>query len=301
MFETRKIQVGMDNSIAPAFSDRPIRSRGRFFRLRIAGLSLVAFSFVSSSIAAASDCVKAPKACGCSITSSGVYTLEQDLAFSGVGDCLSIKAKNVVLNLNGFNITGPGEKSTGSAVHVRNVENVWVEGQGSASQPSIIRGWKYGIEDDGNQVLIKNVSTIGNSSAGIYVFKATNSEIVDFESSNNSGYGVWLSSGSGNRVGSGTTSSNVSDGVFVGCVGNGAGVCASAGGNATSNTLYNLTSTNNGGGGIRVQFNSNFNQIGDCVTSGNTNYDLIDRHTGSTCGRNLWFANIGTKNEACIQ
>ena len=285
--------------LQPSFA-KLIVALGRAVRLWLAAWLLLASLFASSSMASAEDCVKALKACGCSITSTGIYTLQQDLVFSSAGDCISIGAKNVVLNLDGFSITGPGETSTGAGVHVRNSKNVWVEGQSKASQRSTISGWKYGIENDGNEVLIENVSATANTKAGFYFYKASDGELISFEASHNSGFGVWLSSGSNDRVGNGMTSANGLDGVFLGCVGNGAGACASTGGDATSNTLFNLTSTSNGGGGITVQFNSNFDQIGNCFASGNTGFDLIDRHPNGTCGHDLWFVNTGTANETCI-
>ncbi len=253
---------------------------------------------------AALVCSKTVRNCGCSINSAGVYTVAQDLSFAaGGGDCLSINAKNVVLNLNGHNITGPGKSSNAAGVHVRKVATVTVEGQGTASQHAILSGWYYGIENDGNAVLIQNVDVTGNNAAGVFFFKAGNSELVNFNASNNSGYGVWLRAGSNIQIGSGTTSANQSDGVFLGCVGNGKGGCLGGGGKANSNYVYGVTTTNNGGGGITVQFNSDFNQIGTCTASGNTGSDLIDRNPGANnCAHDLWYANTaGSVNKSCIQ
>ena len=209
----------------------------------------------------------------------------------------------MVLNLDGNTITGPGSGSTGAGIHIKNATSVFLEGQGAASQASNISGWKYGIENDGNDVLIENVFTTGNAKAGIYFFKGNNGQVVNFNSSSNSGYGVWLSSGGNNQVGNGTTSTNALDGVFVGCVGSGSGTCASGGGNAKSNSIYGIESDNNGAGGITVQFNSDFNQIGKCTASGNSTFDLYDRHSGANnCAHDLWFANTPvTVNKSCVQ
>jgi hypothetical protein len=256
----------------------------------------------SAALAAVNVCSKTINSCGCSITSTGVYTVAQNLTLVSGSDCISIGAKNVVLNLNGNLITGPGSGSNGAGIHIKKATSVWVEGQGTASQPSTISGWKYGIENDGNDILIENVSTSGNSKAGVYFFKGSGSQLVNFNSSSNSGYGVWLSSGMNNQVGTGTTSLNGLDGVFVGCIGTGSGTCASRGGNAKSNSIYNLTANSNGAGGVTIQFNSDFNQIGKCTASDNANGDLIDKHRGNGCGRDLWFANNGAVvNKACVQ
>ena len=255
-----------------------------------------------SASAAVNVCSKTISSCGCSIKSAGVYTVSGALTLASNSDCISIGTKNVVLNLNGNTITGPGNGSTGSAVHVKNASSVWIEGQGNSSSQAIISGWKYGIENDGNDVLIENVSTTGNAKAGIYFFKANDSQVVNFNSSANAGYGVWLSSGGNDQVGIGTTSGNALDGVFIGCVGTGSGTCATGGGNAKSNSIFDVTANNNSGGGITVQFNSDFNQVGKCTASGNSTFDLSDKHGGASCAHNLWFANTaGTVNKACVQ
>ncbi len=281
----------------------PIKSLAPLHALGLGGLAFVAILAMSSPAhsAAGNVCSLTVMACNCSITTAGVYTVGQDLSFVTGSDCISVGTKNVVLNLNGHSITGPGTGSTGAGVHLKNVTSVLVEGQGTASQPSILSGWKYGIENDGNDVVIENVVATGNNKAGIYFFTANDSQVVNFTASNNSGYGVWLSSGLNDQVGTGTTSLNSLDGIFVGCLGNGKGGCASTGGAAKSNTIYNMTSNTNGAGGITVQFNSDFNQIGKCAATGNTAGDLLDKHSGNGCGHDLWFANSGSVNKSCVQ
>jgi len=292
---------------ADQFNHESLTRRAHYGTLTIiaaTAFGILMIANVSVASAAVNVCSKTITACGCSITTAGVYTVEQDLTFApGVGDCIAIGAKNVALNLNGHNLTGPGKASTGAGIHLKKIVSVSIEGQGTASQPSIISAWKYGIENEGSDVLIENIDATSNATAGIYFFKANNSQVVNFNSSNNSGYGVWLSSGANNQVGTGTTTNNVLDGVFVGCVGNGSGGCASTGGNAKSNIIYNMTSNTNGDGGITIQFNSDFNQIGKCTASGNGTTDLIDSHSGANnCAHDLWFANSpGTVNKSCVQ
>lgn len=259
---------------------------------------IVTFSSIAS---AAPVCSKTVRNCGCVINSSGVYTLAQDLTFAAGGsDCVTINSKNVVLNLNGHNVTGSGQSSGAVGIHVKKVSTVTVEGQGTASQRAIISGWRYGIENDGNSVLVDNVDLAGNSGAGIFFFKASNSQLVNFNASNNPGFGIWLRSGGNVQIGSGTASLNNSDGVFIGCIGNGNGGCSGGGGKANSNYVYGVTANNNGGAGIMVQFNGDLNQIGSCTATGNTGNDLIDRN--NNCRRNLWYANhAGSVNRSCIQ
>jgi hypothetical protein len=282
-----------------------IKSRSRLSRIGATIFSLAALlSMTAPAMAAAINvCSKTINACGCSITTPGVYTVGQVLSLGAGSDCISIGTRNVVLNLNGNTITGPGGGSTGAGIHIKNATSIWIEGQGTAAQKSVISGWKYGIEDDGKDALIENVSANGNAKAGVFFFRAENGQLVNFTASNNAGYGVWLSSGGFNRVGSGVTSGNVLDGVFVGCIGTGKGTCASGGGNAKSNTIFGIEADNStAAGGITVQFNSDFNQIGSCTASGNFTFDLSDRHSGASCAHNLWFADtVGTVNKACVQ
>jgi len=286
-----------------------LRARNFFIRtietIARVSVALAVLVVTSHSIAsAAAVCSRTVRNCGCSINSAGVYTLAQDLTFAaGGGDCLTVNAKNVVLNLNGHNITGPGQASNGAGVHVKKVSTVTVEGQGTASQRAIVSGWRYGIENDGNAVLIENVDLTGNTGAGMFFFQAGSSELVNFNASNNSGFGVWLRAGSNIQIGSGTASLNNSDGIFIGCIGNGKGGCSGGGGKANSNYVYGVTATNNGGGGITVQFNGDFNQIGTCTASGNTGNDLVDRNPGANgCAHDLWYANhADSVNKSCIQ
>ena len=263
------------------------------------GISIVALASIAS---AAPVCSKTVRNCGCTINSAGVYTLAQDLTFAGGGgDCLTVNSKNVVLNLNGHNVTGPGQSSAADGIHVRKASTITIEGQGTASQRATISGWRYGIENNGNSVLIDNVDLTGNTGAGIFFFKATNSTLVNFNASNNPGFGIWLRSGANVQIGSGTASLNNSDGVFIGCIGNGKGGCSGGGGKANSNYVYGVTANNNAGAGIMVQFNGDFNQIGSCTATGNTNNDLVDRNSNG-CAHDLWYANTaGSVNKACIQ
>jgi len=290
---------------AQTFFGTPIKSLARFSRTGMLVWLLAPFLMLSYPVmVTAGVCSKTINSCGCSITATGVYTVAKPLSFGpGAVDCISIGAKNVVLNLDGNNLSGPGGNSTGSGIHIKNATSVWIEGQGTAASQSTISGWKYGIENDGKEVLIENISADSNATAGIFFFKATDGQVVNFTASNNSGYGVWLSSGGNNLVGNGTTSNNVLDGVFVGCRGNGSGNCGTGGGNAKSNTVFGIEADNStSAGGITVQFNSDFNQIGKSKASGNSAFDLLDRHSGTNnCAHDLWFANTaGTVNKSCV-
>jgi hypothetical protein len=281
----------------------PANCFARLDRIGLAGLSLALLILAgsASSTAAGPGCSQMVTACGCSITSGGVYIVAQDLVSTrSNGDCVTIVTKNVVLNLDGHSLTGPGNSSNGSGIRIK-ASSVWVEGQGMAAQRAEITGWRYGIENEGKEVFVENVSATGNAKAGIVFLKATDSKIVNFDTSSNSGYGVWLSSGDDNQIGTGTASHNVLDGILVGCAVSARGTCASGGGKSQSSTIYGITANTNGLGGITVQFDSDFNQIGNCSASGNSNGDLNDGGAGASCAHNLWFADTGTVNKACVQ
>jgi len=262
----------------------------------------IAYSLASASVASAVVvCSKNIASCGCSITSQGVYLVTNSTMTSAANsDCISVGAKNVVLNLNGATFTGPGSGSIGAAVHIKPAgSSIFVEGQGLGSSPALLSGWKYGIEDDGSDALMQDFSAKNNFKAGVFFFKAKSSEVVNFEASNNTGYGVWVSSGNNNDVGTGIVSSNTLDGVLVGCAGT-SPHCTSGGGNTMSSTVFSMTANTNGAGGITVQFNSNNNQIGKNSATGNTTGDLLDNHA-TGCANNMWFANTsGSATKGCI-
>jgi hypothetical protein len=69
-------------------------------------------------------CDASISACGCTITKSGTYTLTANLSstqgLTATGDCIDIKASNVILNGHNFNIIGPASNLTsGIASHGR--------------------------------------------------------------------------------------------------------------------------------------------------------------------------------------
>lgn len=53
--------------------------------------------------------------CGTLSTPAGVYQVTADITATGYGDCITISAPFVALDLNGFNITGTG---SGIGIHV---------------------------------------------------------------------------------------------------------------------------------------------------------------------------------------
>lgn len=278
------------------------RERDRVARRRLVCAALMMTCLLLASAGAASaGCPAAITRCGCQMLNTGLYTVANDLSTSQTaGDCIIVRAKNAVLNLNGHSVTGPSNgKSKGSGVHVlKSAVGSFVEGLGAT-----ISGWKYGVENDANNVAIEDFTVQNNDTAGVFLSKANSSAVTNVTSQNNGGYGIWLSASSQNHIGSDQTLGNFLDGVFVGCVSS-LGKCTTMTAASNGNIVFGVTSQNNGisgkGSGITVQFNSNQNVIGRNTAGGNVEFDLNDRHP-SGCAKDVWFANdFVTYSRNCI-
>src|SRR5208283_269317 len=92
-------------------------------------------------------------ACGCTITKSGTYMVTADLSSTqgttAAGDCIAVKANNVILNSQQFSITGPGAgTSTGAGIDVlKNASGTFIE------IDSKLEDWKYGLEVQGKNTI----------------------------------------------------------------------------------------------------------------------------------------------------
>lgn len=127
---------------------------------RIAGALALVLLLLVSGAAQATDsdsaknaCSTSITACGCTITKTGTYTVTANLSstqgLTGAGDCIAIKANNVVLVLDGFSITGPGTgSSTGAGIDVlKDAKRDFIEG--STEGGTFVTAWKYGLEVQG--------------------------------------------------------------------------------------------------------------------------------------------------------
>lgn len=255
---------------------------------------------VAGAATASAQCPLSIRKCGCTITTAGLYTIVNNLsAAPGAVDCIKIRSKGSILNLNGATITGPSDgTSTGAGVHVlKSASGSFVEGSGAT-----LSGWKSGVESDAPNVVIEDFTAQNNDKVGVLVLKTHDNSITNFVAQNNGWYGVWLAGSSQNQIGQGQTLNNQFDGMLIGCPASGQ-KCTLVGAPSNQNIVYGLTSDNNGlsgdGSGITVQFNSNLNWIGRSSASGNAKFDLNDRHDG-TCGKDVWFANQGVGNKPCV-
>jgi hypothetical protein len=254
-------------------------------------------------------CAAMISSCGCLIRNSGLFTVgASSLTTSGKTSCLTIRAKNITLNLASVPITGPADgTSEGAGIEIdHGSSNVFIEGNGA-----VISGFQFGIENRAANVTIEDLIVQNNDAAGIHFARATNSAISMVTAQNNRGFGIWLEGSTLNTVGGNTqVVSNAFDGLLIGCKAVvGTGVCGGIGAGSNQNNIFDVTATGNGtgngtgnawSGGVTLQFNSRFNSIGRSSGSGNAKADFYDRHAAGACGGNNFFSITGTPFGACF-
>ena len=95
-------------------------------------IGLMAFASLPAHALPPPGCSSEIDACGCTITTTGIYTVGESLSFSqGLTphkDCIDIKAPSTILKLQGHSITGPG---TGVGT------GIWIE---SSATSTIVEG-----------------------------------------------------------------------------------------------------------------------------------------------------------------
>lgn len=250
-------------------------------------------------------CAAMISSCGCLIRNSGLFTVGASaLTTSGTTACLTIRAKNIILNLAGVPITGPAnDTSAGAGIEIdHGSSNVFIEGNGA-----VISGFQFGIENRAANVTLEDLTVQNNDDAGVHFARASNSAISMVTAQTNGGYGIWLEGSTLNTVGGDTqVVSNAFDGLLIGCKPVvGTGVCGGIGAGSNSNNIFDVTATDNGtvntsSGGVTLQFNSRFNSIGRSSGSGNAKADFYDRHAAGACGGNNFFLITGTTSGACF-
>ncbi len=256
------------------------------------------------------SCASAISSCGCTITKPGTYTvtavLDATQGLNANGDCLDVKAPNVNLFLNGFDITG---NSAGTGLHLlSSANNAMVQGikgkkSASTTQDPTLSGWSIGLEVDSANGLIVDFKAIGNTHVGVFLDKARNNNLNDFQANKNGVYGVWLEASSGNQINCSDAAKNGNTGIYVGCSPNGpTGTACKGTGPSTKNKIYDNSTGNNTFAGIAIDLGQTKNAVIQAYSTGNGTDDLIDEN--SNCDSNLWFAgtNFGTSNNSsCIQ
>jgi parallel beta-helix repeat protein len=119
------------------------------------------------------------------INSPGYYYLTRNLTglLSEHVYCISIFANDVVLDGNGYSLTGSG---SGYGIYISGVSNVTV----------------------------KNITVVGYSS-GIYLYSSSNNTITSVTVSNNRNYGIWLVSPSNNNTITNVIANNNYYGIYL--------------------------------------------------------------------------------------
>ena len=257
-------------------------------------------------VANAQDCSNSISACGCTISSAGIYNVDSDLnatqGLTSYGSCIDVAADNVKLFTNAHNITGAG---SGVGIHLRSkARNVFLSSAGPRETYTTISGWKYGLESEADKVTAEGFLFNGNTT-GVLLNGAENNHIGCFESFNNSVYGVWILNGSGNQIDYAAMWNNRVAGIYIGCSSTGPSgqACTEEHGASSGNFIFEDYSYSPGVStqsyGIAVEQGSTQNSIVDNWFDGNTVDGYFD---GNTEGANLWHSNrYVTANQSFIQ
>jgi hypothetical protein len=250
------------------------------------------------------------------ISDAGSYVVMSPLS-SVAGDCITISAAGVTLDLHGYNIAGGG---TGAGIHVLSktasggpVYNVFVDGAVSGcahfcqATTTMISGFSSGILDEaiGTQVenltlannvegltlnsakdaLYSDLDIYDNTGSGVHIQGGSNNTMNDLGASYNGLYGIWIDSSRSNYFGFNGVYYNSNAGIYMGCN-------ASFGGSPTSckpaaasddNYLYSSSITLNG-----------YDVVVDVGSLGNiiaANYNLTFSDFNKGCGTNVWIDN----------
>jgi hypothetical protein len=277
--------------------------------LRIAAALAIALLLFHGAARAEADkasttaCSTSIAACGCTITKAGTYTVTADLSstqgLTAAGDCIDIKASNVILNTYGFSITGPGSgTSTGAGIDVlKSSSGTFIEAA------STLSGWKYGLEVQGKNTISDNTDFKDNV-VGVFLDGATGANIADSGASDNTVYGVWIRGGKGNQVDTFDSDNNTGTGVYIGCHDDDTrgstckGVKPSSG-----NRIYYLEADHNGDAGVVIDIGNEGNVITDVDIEDNLDADdSIDENPN--CGTDQWFndgfSTFGVVSQSCI-
>jgi hypothetical protein len=253
--------------------------------------------------------------CGCTITTSGVYLIEDNLdagqGLTSLGDCIDVAAGTVILQSDptsidcaleeDCNILG-SETCSGTGIHIlRSAANVSV-------QDVLVGDWNVGILDEGNGARIGEFETAFNCQAGVELKQVNHSAVGVFDSFENF-YGVWLNQASDNQVGpfpdfqntDGAVAIHANEtGIFVGCSANGVSYKKCPRGVAPSNRNFiTWNGVEDNLAGIAVDLGNVNNTIDDNFSVGNFDFDMIDANLN--CGTDIWFDNsFNSSNQGCI-
>ena len=273
-----------------------------------AALTITLMLFHGAASAATTTCGTSISACGCTITTSGTYTLTADLSstqgLTATGDCIDIKASNVILNTDEFSITGPGSgTSTGAGIDVlKGASGAFIGSGGLFVDGSSLEDWKYGLQVQGKNT-ISNGGTYNDNVMGVFLDGATGATISNLKAEDNTVYGVWVRGGKDNQINDADTEDNTT-GLYIGCHDDDTrGTTCKGVKPSSGNRVYNSGSTNNGDAGVVVDLGDEGNVLIDTEVLDNLGgTDSIDENPG--CGTNDWLLNgqavFGVTTQSCI-
>ena len=279
---------------------------------KLLGLTLPVLLAVGSATAQTS-CSRSITSCGCTITRSGVYSVDADLSASqgltALNGCIDINAEHVDLFMN-LNQSISGEKTgSGVGIHVLPAAKyAFLFFQSYYSPPLIsgVSGWQFGIESEADNVIINGAETFGNSTGvllkGTYNNKLSGVGLSTTGAINNSAYGIWIVGGNSNQVVLYTSQGNGIAGIYVGCSATGpTGTPCPSEHASSGNVIYDLS--DNGTKqlyGVVLEAGSLRNTVMNTRTASNTRFDDFDG--SANCANNVWRINkFSTANAACIQ
>jgi parallel beta-helix repeat protein len=221
------------------------------------------------------------------ISTRGHYQIVADLTSSG--DCITITASHVKLDLNGHTITGPSAASSASGILLVAINNVDIEG------PGLITNFGVAINFEGaDSSEVKDVTTTGN----LFGF-AVNRDFVTPNLNDFSNKNVFRGNTSTGNTVTGFTLNGADNNHLINNVAsnNGTGIFIEDG---TENQLKENTANGNSVHGIHIAGGSTKNSVRGNTAQTNTSFDL--REDNTNCDNNVWMNNVfNTANQACIQ
>jgi len=136
-------------------------------------------------------CTSNITACGCAITTPGIYNVKNNLTTaSKTEDCIDIAAPNVSLLNNGFTITGAGAGSTNVGI------NVLKNAKGAGFGDTTISKFGTGIEIAAANVVVGDLEVTANIGNGLAINSTSGTSVFNFGSLDNGGIGILINKGS---------------------------------------------------------------------------------------------------------
>ncbi|HVN90106.1 MAG TPA: hypothetical protein VMT61_09860 [Candidatus Binataceae bacterium] len=259
----------------------------------------------------ATACVDPIISCGCTITKKGVYHVTKDLnstqPLTPAGNCLEVKASNVVLDLEAHAITGPGvaaaNNNTGIYINAGS-PYLTLTGGSPTGGTSLISGWSVGVGSDSNLGTISDIETDLND-VGIELLHSTSNNVTFWGAYDNIDVGLWVRQGQKNYIAYGDAGNSISPatqkvGILVGCgaTATAAGVNCSgkSAGKSVQNNIQYAYVNDNTFYGIALDTNATGNVVISIQGVSNITDDLFD--SNAACDSNDWLNNIAGDSTA---